>query len=168
MMPNAGRARAVAAGLVALALALAMAGPAAAQEFSRYLACTGEATSGQRHAPAHADFALRFTNRTALVQRSNVLPVGERLAYVPSPAAYTMTYRVRPQGTDVVVVPGWLQSTVLVMLPDLRRLNQIRLSIDRQTGALEASLLNEEEQSLGTVAMQCRSMSEQDLGEPKF
>lgn len=157
-------ARAAAVGVACLALA----GPVAAQEFSRYLACTGEATSGPRHAPAYADFALRFTNRAALVQRSNVLPVGERLAYVPSPAAYTMTYRVRPQGTDVVVVPGWLQSTVLVMLPDLRRLNQIRLSIDRQTGALEASLLNEEEQSLGTVAMQCRSMSEQDRGEPKF
>lgn len=142
--------------------------PARAQEFSRFLACSGEFTAGGQRMPAHADFALRFNNRTALVQRSNVLPVGERLAYVPTPAAYSMTYRLPRQGTGIVTVPGWLHSTVLVLLPDLRRLNQIRLSIDRQTGALEAVVLNEDEQPLGTAAMQCRSMSEEDLGAPRF
>lgn len=152
----------------ALLLLAAGGPPALAQEFSRYLGCEGRLVAGGRTLPAHADFALRFANRTALVQRSNVLPVGDRLPYTPSPAAYSMTYRLPAQGTTVVALPGWLRSTVLVLLPDLRRLNQIRLSIDRRTGGLEGTLLNEEEQPLGDLTMQCRSLGEEDLGAPKF
>ena len=67
-------------GLAVAAVAGAAAATSArAQEFSRFLACSGEFTAGGQRIPAHADFALRFNNRTALVQRSNVLPVGERL-----------------------------------------------------------------------------------------
>lgn len=152
---------------VALCLGL-VAAPASAQEFSRFLQCEGSFTGGGQTVPAHADFALRFANRTALVQRSNVLPVGERLQYTPSPAAYSMTYRLPTQGTTVVAIPGWLRSTVLVLLPDLARLNQMRVSIDRQTGALAGTLLNEKEQSLGAFAMQCQSRSEEEIGAPKF
>lgn len=153
---------------VALLLLAAGGPPAAAQEFSRYLGCEGQFSAGGKTLPAHADFALRFANRTALVQRSNVLPVGERLQYTPSPASYSMTYRLPATGTTVVALPGWLRSTVLLLLPDPRRLNEIRLSVDRRTGALEGALLNEEEQRLGDVTMQCRSRSEEDLGAPRF
>jgi len=142
--------------------------PAAAQEFSRYLSCAGQFSAAGKTVPAQADFALRFANRTALIQRSNVLPVGERLQYTPSPASYSMTYRLPAMGTTVVALPGWLHSTVLVLLPDLRRLNQIRLAVDRQTGVLEGTLLNEEEQRLGDFTMQCQSRSEEELGAPKF
>ena len=141
---------------------------AGAQEFSRFLQCEGTFSANGKTVPAHADFALRFANRTALIQRSNALPVGERLQYTPTPATYSMTYRLPARGTTVVAIPGWLQNTVLVLLPDLRRLNQIRMSIDRQTGALEGTVLNEEEQSLGSFAMQCRSRSEEEVGAPKF
>lgn len=149
-------------------LLAAAAGAAQAQEFSRFLACEGGFEAGGEKRPAHLDLALRFNSRIALVQRSNVLPVGERLAYVPTPATYSMTYRLAPQGTTVVGMAGWLQNTVLVFLPDLKRLNQIRLSIDRQTGGLEGQLLNERDQPLGTFAMQCRSRSAEDVAAPKF
>lgn len=153
------------AGAAALALA---AGAAGAQEYSRFLQCEGTFAGAERSVPAFADFALRLNGRTALIQRSNVLPVGERLQYVPTPASYTMTYRLPERGTTVVALPGWLQSTVLVLLPDLRRLNQIRIGIDRQSGALQGTLLNEQEQSLGSFQLQCESRSEQDVGTPKF
>jgi hypothetical protein len=163
-------ARSVPLALLVLALAggLALCEPAAAQEFSRFLQCAGTFAAGNQTAPAHVDFALRFNNRTALIQRSNILPVGERLAYVPSPAAYSMTYRLPRQGTQVIAIPGWFSSTILIKFPDLRRLNQIRLSIDRQNGALEGVMLNEEEQPLATFAMQCKSASEEEVGAPKF
>jgi hypothetical protein len=150
------------------AAALLTANAADAQEYSRFLQCEGTFAGSERSVPAFADFALRFANRTALIQRSNVLPVGEKLQVVPTPASYSMTYRLPERGTTVVALPGWLQSTVLVLLPDLQRLNQIRIGIDRQTGALQGTLLNEREQGLGSFRMQCQSRSEQDVGAPKF
>lgn len=143
-------------------------GAAQAQEYSRFLTCEGQFTGAGEARPAHLDLGLRFNSRTALVMRSNVLPVGEKLSYVPTPTTYTMTYRLAPQGTTLVNVPGWLQSTVLVFLADLKRLNQIRLSVDRQTGALEGEILNEKERSLGEFKMQCRSRSAEEVGAPKF
>ncbi len=151
-----------------LPLALALAGSAQAQEYSRFLACEGTFTAGTDSRPAHLDLGLRFNSRTALVMRSNVLPTGEKLAYVPTPTTYTMNYRLAPQGTTLVNLPGWLQSTVLVFLADLKRLNQIRLSVDRQNGALEGELLNEKERGLGELRMQCRSRSAEYVGAPKF
>ena len=149
-------------------LAVVCAAPAGAQEFSRFLQCAGTFAAGDKSAPAHADFALRLNNRTALIQGSNVLPVGERLAYVPTPTTYSMTYRLPARGTTVIALPGWFQHTILVLYPDLRRLNQIRMSIDRQTGVLEGVVLNEEEQALASFAMQCKSRSEEEVGAPKF
>ena len=151
----------------AAALALLAASGAQAQEFSRFLQCEGTFSTEHKTVPAHLDLALRFANRTALVQRSNLLPVGERLHYTPTPATYSMTYRLAAQGTTLVAIPGWLRSTVLVLLPDLLRLNQVRLSIDRQSGELQGQLLNEREHSLGALTMQCRSRSAEEVGPPK-
>ena len=151
----------------AVVLTLACA-TAQAQEFSRYLSCKGQFTADDKTRDAHADFALRFNGRTALIQSSNVLPVGERLQYVSTPANYSMTYRLRPQGTKALVVPGWFQNTILIAYPNLKRLNQIRLSIDRQSGVLEGKMLNEEEELLTAFTMQCTSMSEAEIGAPKF
>ena len=155
------------AAVVAAAL-VAMAGPARAQEFSRFLTCQGDLQLPDRKVPTYADFALRFNNRTALVQRSNVLPVGERLAMVPTPALYSMTYRLRERGTQVVAVPGWIASTVLVFRPDLERLNQIRVSVDRQSGALDGVILNEAEQVLAEFRMQCEGKREDEIPAPKM
>ena len=148
------------------ALALAGAKACPAQEFSLFLRCEGELAAADKPAPAHADFAFRFNNRTALIQRSNVLPVGERLEYVASPQVYSMTYRLPARGTRIVALPGWFYNTILVLHPDLERLNQIRISIDRQTGALDGEILNEAEQTLAKFAMQCQPVTE--AAQPKF
>jgi hypothetical protein len=141
---------------------------AQAQEFSRYLSCEGSVSSGGEAMPAYVDMALRFNNTTALIQRSNILPVGERLAYIATPAAYSMTYLLRPQGTTVFVIPGWFSNSILTFSPDLKRLNAIRMSINRQTGTMEGELLNEADRRLGTFEMKCSSKSEQELGAPKY
>lgn len=142
--------------VVAALMAAVVAAPAAAQEYSRFLRCSGELAAGGQTRPAHVDFALRANNRTALIEGSNVLPVGDRLHFVPTPGRYAMTFRLPRQGTQVLALPGWWSSTILVFFPDLERLNQIRLSIDRQTGALEGELLNEQDKPLGRLAMQCQ------------
>jgi hypothetical protein len=158
----------VAAKAMFLAIASVLSTGAIAQEFSRFLKCEGSIVMPGKALPANADFALRFNNRTALIQRSNVLPVGERLNFVPTPAQYSMTYRLRPEGTKVIVIPGWFTHSILVINPDLRRLNEIRVSIDRQSGALEGIVLNEAQETLTTFDMACTSTSEQDVPAPKL
>jgi hypothetical protein len=171
MSGAAGPVRASAALALALALAAALfvpAGPAAAQEFSRYLSCSGSFSAGAERQDAHLDLALRHTNATATIQRSNVLPAGEVMDYKDTPVLYTMTYRLPRQGTQVWVAPGWFANTVFVRYPDLKRLNQIRLAIDRQSGALSGQLLNEADELLGGTEMQCRARSAEELREPRL
>jgi len=139
-----------------------------AQEFSRYISCSGSFVADGKPRDANADFALRFNSRSALIQNSNVLPVGETLQYVPTPANYSMTYLLRPRGTQVIAVPGWFRNTILAFYPNLQRLNQIRLSINRQTGQLQGKMLNQEDELLASFSMQCQSQSEEQIGAPKF
>ena len=157
-------------GILGLALLMCAAGAATAQEYSRFLSCEGKFSPDGRGKPVNAnvDFALRLNNRTALIQASNVMPVGEKLRFVPTPANYSMTYILRPRGTRVIVVPGWFQNTILVAYPNLQRLNQIRLSLNRQTGVLDGKMLNEEDEVLGSFRMDCTSKSEEDVGPAKF
>lgn len=152
-----------------LAIALLLAAlPAAAQEYSRFISCSGNFTADDKPRSANADLALRYNNRTALIQGSNVLPVGEILKYVATPSTYSMTYLLRPKGTQVLVVPGWFHSTILVGYPNLKRLNQIRMSVNRQTGVLDGKLFNEEDELLGSFSMQCKSETEATVEPPKF
>ena len=155
--------RAAAAMLLGMTSQIAM-----AQEYSRFLSCVGTFAAENRPREVHADFALRYNNRTALIQGSNVLPVGEVLRYVPTPTSYTMTYLLRRKGTQALVVPGWFENTVLVAYPNLRRLNQIRISLNRQTGGLEGKMLNEVDEVLGAFTMRCTSQSEEEVEAPKF
>ena len=143
---------------------------AAAQEFSRYLACKGDLVLNDgKTAPAFADFALRFNSRRALIQRSNMLPVGEYLAYVPTQAAYSMVYKLPVNGVRVITATTWFSTSMLVLYPDLTRLNQIRIGIDRQTGELTGDILNENDARLASFRMACTSRALGDDGPaPKF
>ena len=58
-----------------------------------YLKCEGEVISGAGKTGANLDLALRDNNQSALIQRSNILPVGEKMRYEVSPASYSMVYR---------------------------------------------------------------------------
>ena len=70
-------------GIAVLALPIS----ASADYFFLYVKCEGEVSSGKGRTQANLDLALRDNNQTALIQRSNILPVGEKMKYEVSPAA---------------------------------------------------------------------------------
>jgi hypothetical protein len=140
--------------------------PAAhAAEFFLYLKCKGTVTAKGKSTAGHADFALRDNNQTALIQQSNVLPVGVRLKYDVSPAAYSMTYLVHTSST---VLYDWWRGALFVWQPSLKHVTTIRVSIDRQSGRLSGEMLNAEADRLADMAMNCEPYKEEDLAAPKF
>jgi hypothetical protein len=139
---------------------------ARADYFSLYLNCEGHVTAGQKKAQAHLDLALRDNNETALIQRSNVLPVGEKMKYDVSPATYSMRYYA--PGTSSRVYYDWYRGFLFKWNDNLKRLSMIRLSIDRQSGELNGDILNNQDEVLARIRMDCEAVSPEDLPEPKF
>jgi hypothetical protein len=152
--------------LVGLAGAVLISGQVCAAEFNLYLNCKGKLAAGGKSKAATLNLAMRDNNTTALIQKSNVLPVGERLKYTASQASYTLLYKLPLPGTQFY--NDWVHGQWLVWQPNLKKLSTIRLSIDRQTGELEGELLDHEDESLGTVAMDCEPQSMDEIPEPRF
>jgi hypothetical protein len=144
-----------------------MAQPAAAAQFHLYLKCTGTLSSSAKPTPAKIELAMRDNNLTALIQASDVLPVGEKLKYVATEQAYTMQMRTPVYGTHGAYY-NWFSGVIFVWHPDLRKLATTRISIDRQTGGLEGEMLNIEGNVLGKLTMQCTPQSMDDVPAPKF
>jgi hypothetical protein len=125
-------------GPLVLGCALLAAHPGASAEyFSLYLKCEGEVTStaGKNRAPL--DVALRDHNQSAVIQRSNILPVGEKMKYEVSPATYSMTYRSPKARTQLYY--DWMRGQLFAWDPSLQRLAYIRLSIDARTAIWKAT-----------------------------
>lgn len=137
-----------------------------AAEFNLFLACTGTVNIHGQTKPANLELAMRDNNTTALIQRSNVLPVGERFKYTASPVSYTMLYKMPRPGT--VVYQDWVSGQLIIWQPNLKRLATIRMAIDRHSGQLEGELLDFDDASLGTLAMTCAPRDMDDAPEPKF
>jgi hypothetical protein len=137
-----------------------------AEYFSLYLKCDGQVSSARGKTGGRVDLALRDNNQTALVQQSNILPVGEKMNYEVSPATYSMTYRA--PGVRTRVYYDWLRGQLFVWDPSLQRIATVRLSIDRQTGKLDGELLNSDEGRLASINMDCQPVSPEDLPKPKF
>jgi hypothetical protein len=153
--------------LVAIGAACLGAHPlASAEYFSLYLKCEGQVASGAGKTGANLDLALRDNNQSALIQRSNVLPVGEKLKYEVSPASYSMTYRSPQARTQLYY--DWYRGQLFAWDPSLKRLAYIRLSIDRQTGNLEGDIRNSDDQILARIGMMCQKADPKDLPAPKF
>jgi len=152
--------------LIVASLALCVVAQAGAAEFNLFLNCAGKLNANGKGKAATLDLAMRDSNETALIQRSNVLPVGERLQYKASPMVYSMVYKLPQPGTHYY--NDWVHGQWVVWQPNLKRLATIRLSVDRQTAELEGELLDFNDDSLGTIAMSCKPMSEDDMPEPKF
>ena len=152
--------------LAALAAWAGLAAPAAAAEFHLYLLCEGRVASRGVAHDAQLHLALRDNNMTALIQRSNLLPVGERMRYTASATAYTMSYRTPVAGSRLYT--DWFGTRLFVWMPDLRRLAETRLTIDRQSAELRGELLNADGDTLGQLRMQCEPRQADDLPEPKF
>ena len=141
-------------------------GGAQAQQFHLYLKCIGQVEANGRSRAAHLDLAMRDNNQTALIQRSNVLPVGERLKYQASPAHYSMV--VRAPARNSVVFYDWIRGELFVWNPDLTRLQAVRLSIDRQTTELEGELVDGKSDVLGRLRMRCTPSDNDSAPAPKF
>jgi hypothetical protein len=155
-----------AAGALGLLLGLAAAPQlAAAQQYSLYLLCKGQMQVKGKNKPAHLDLALRDNNETALVQRSNVLPVGERMKYQASPAFYSMKMGFANRSAAFY---DWWRGTLIVWQPDLKRLAEVRISVDRQSAELQGELVDGAGESLGLLAMQCDPKTHATVAEPKF
>jgi len=157
-------------GLLPAALSVAVLGTAAAgagaAEFSLFLQCQGKATANGSSTHTQLNLALRDNNQTALIQKSDALPVGERLKYDVSPATYSMTYKV-PHAHSTAIYDWW-RGQLFVWQPNLKRVTTVRLSIDRQSGGLSGEMLNADHERLATLQMQCEALDEQNLAPPKF
>lgn len=158
------RAAGAAAGLLAGLAGLVP--PAGAAEFHLYLLCEGRVASRGVAHDAKLHLALRDNNMTALIQRSNLLPVGERMRYTASETAYTMSYRTPAAGSRLHA--DWFGTRIFVWMPDLRRLAETRLTIDRQSAELRGELLNADGDTLGQLRMQCEPRAPEDLPPPRF
>lgn len=137
-----------------------------AAEFNLFIRCKGELTASGKSKAAHLDLALRDNNTTALIQRSNVLPKGERLVYTQTPTDYTLVYKLRQPGTHYY--HDWVNGSWVVWQPNLKRLATIRLAIDRQEGELEGELLDFDDELIGTLKMDCDAVDPDELPPPKF
>ena len=138
-----------------------------ADQFHLYLKCSGTLSSSAKPTPAQLELAMRDNNLTALIQKSDVLPVGERLKYVATEQAYTMQMRTPVYGTAGVYT-NWFHAPIFVWHPDLKQLALTRLSIDRQTAALDGEMLNIAGKVLGRLRMTCKPQSMDDVPAPKF
>lgn len=138
---------------------------AAAEYFNLYLRCEGEVVSSAGKTPGHIDVAMRDNNQSAVIQRSNILPVGEKMKYEVSPATYSMTYRT---GQRTQLYYDWLRGQLFAWDPALKRLAYIRLSIDRQTGGLEGDFRNSDDTILARFGMRCAKVDPSALPAPKF
>jgi hypothetical protein len=140
--------------------------PAHAQEFGVYLICNGQVRVDGRSTEAHLDMALRRNSALALVQRSNVLPVNLKGKMEISPAFYSMLFEAPTRGS--VVYYDWIRGALFVWAPDLLRLHTARVSVDRQTAALEGEMLDGQGEVIGRLAMQCQPKNNDDIAPPKF
>lgn len=159
------RARARRSAFAALAALALPAAPAAAQEFGVYLDCKGELLAQGKRRPATLDLALRRNSQLAMISASSVLPAAQKLVLQITPRFYTMTHVV-PSSSQAWY--DWYHGELVVWSPHLRNLHAIRLSVDRQTAALEGDLRDGTGASLGQLAMKCTPHDNETVEAPKF
>jgi hypothetical protein len=87
------------------------------------------------------------------------------MKYQASPTHYSMTLGFAGR---TAAFYDWWRGTLWVWQPDLKRLHEVRLSVDRQTAALEGQMLDGKGESLGTLAMKCNPKTNEDVPAPKF
>lgn len=120
--------------------------------------------SAAKRGNAHLELALRDNNMTAFVQRSNVLPTGERMKYVATQTHYTAVYAPASGAISVQGRNDWLLS----FHPPFQKMMGARFAIDRQTGALEGDLVGPGGEVLGLLDMQCEPKKDGHGPAPRF
>ena len=114
---------------------------------------------------AHLELALRDNNMTAFVQRSNVLPTGERMKYVATQTHYSAAYSPAQTGQAYV---DWRGSWLFTWFPPFQKIAVTRFSIDRQTGQLEGEIVGPGGEVLGLMDMQCEPKRQGEGPAPRF
>jgi hypothetical protein len=152
--------------LLVFAVAMLAVAPGTAQEFGVYLNCSGQVQVNGRSKSAHLDLALRRNSSLALIQRSDVLPVGDKMKLEITPAFYSMVFRA-PVPTSASYY-DWMRGTLIVWSPVLRELQTVRISVDRQSAALEGDMRDINDRSLGRLKMRCKPSDNDSAPEPKF
>jgi len=150
----------------AASLALTLAGAASAQEFGLYLFCRGQIETKLGAKGAHLDLALRRNSALALVQRSDVLPVGEKMGLQISQAFYSMTFEAPLR--DSRLYYDWIRGALFVWDPDLQKLKTVRVSVDRQTAALEGEMIDGAGRQVARMSMRCDPRTNDTVQPPKF
>ena len=152
--------------LLVFAAAVLAVAPGTAQEYGVYLNCSGQVQANGRSKSAHLDLALRRNSSLALIQRSDVLPVGDKMKLEITPAFYSMVFRA-PVPTSASYY-DWMRGTLIVWSPVLRELQTVRISVDRQSAALEGDMRDINDRSLGRLKMRCKPSDNDSAPEPKF
>ncbi len=152
--------------LLVFATAALAAAPGTAQEFGVYLSCSGQVQANGRSKNANLDLALRRNSSLAMIQRSDVLPVGDKMKLEITPAFYSMVFRA-PVPTSASYY-DWMRGTLIVWSPVFRELQTVRSSVDRQTAALEGDMRDINDRSLGRLKMRCKASDNDSAPEPKF
>ena len=114
---------------------------------------------------AYLELALRDNNMSAFVQRSNVLPTGERMKSVATQTHYSAAYS--PANTGQAYV-DWRGSWLFTWFPPFQKMAVTRFSIDRQTGQLEGEIVGPGGEVLGLMDMQCEPKREGEGPAPRF
>ncbi|HEX4234317.1 MAG TPA: hypothetical protein VH041_08405 [Caldimonas sp.] len=140
--------------------------PGTAQEFGVYLKCSGQVQAGDRAKNAHLDLALRRNSSLALIQSSDVLPVGDKMKLDITPGFYSMVFHAPARNSAVYY--DWIRGTIFVWNPILRELQTVRISVDRQTAALEGDMRDVNDHSIGHLKMRCTPSNNDSAPEPKF
>ena len=113
---------------------------------------------------ANLELALRDNNMTALVQRSNVLPTGERMKYAATQTHYTVAFT--PSTGQATM--DWRGSWLFSWHPPFQKLAGARISIDRQTGRLEGEIVGPAGEAMGLMDMQCEPKKAGEGPAPRF
>ncbi len=121
--------------------------------------------SAAKRGTAHLELALRDNNMTAFVQRSNVLPTGERMKYVATQTHYSAAYSPAPTSRAYV---DWRGSWLFTWFPPFQKMAVTRFSIDRQTGQLEGEIVGPAGEVLGLMDMQCEPKRQGEGPAPRF
>ncbi len=114
---------------------------------------------------AHLFLALRDNNMTAFVQRSNILPMGERMKYTATNSHYTATYMPQRGGKVFLDFKG---TQLFKWYPPFEKMAATRVAIDRQSGELEGEMVGAEGEVLGRMDMSCEPKKDGEGPAPRF
>lgn len=121
--------------------------------------------SAAKRGDAQLELALRDNNMSMLVQRSNVLPTGQKFSYQATATHYTASYLPHQTGTASRDLSNqWM----LNWYPPFQKMQAARFSIDRQTGVLEGDIVGPDGALLGLIDMQCEPRRPEDAPRPRF